>query len=180
MQVEMTPIDGVLLIKPKVWGDSRGYFVETWQQERYRNAGIGPDFVQDNHSSSARGVLRGLHFQRTHPQGKLVSVSLGKVFDVAVDIRPNSPTFGKWFGAELSDENQWQLWIAPGLAHGFQVLSDQAHFHYKCTAPYHPEDEGSIRWDDPEIAISWPGEEIQLSRKDELAPSFAEFRASLG
>ena len=130
MEIESTPIEGVLLIKPKVWGDERGYFVETWQEERYRAAGIVGPFVQDNHSMSTRGILRGLHFQKKHPQGKLVSVSLGSVFDVAVDIRPDSPTFGKWFGAELTQQNQWQMWIAPGLAHGFAVTSDTAHFHY--------------------------------------------------
>ena len=117
MIVENTPIEGVLLIKPKIWGDQRGYFVETWQKDRYADAGIDLPFVQDNHSRSSRGVLRGLHFQKQFPQGKLVSVSLGSVFDVAVDIRPDSPTFGQWFGAELTQENQWQLWIAPGLAH---------------------------------------------------------------
>ena len=128
-----TPIEGVLLIKPKVWGDARGYFVETWQQQRYEAAGIDLPFVQDNHSMSTRGILRGLHYQKTRPQGKLVYVSLGSVFDVAVDIRPDSPSFGKWFGIELSQQNQWQLWVAPGLAHGFVVTSDIAHFHYKCT-----------------------------------------------
>ncbi len=174
MEVVQTPIQGVLLIKPKVWGDARGYFVETWQKERYETAGIDVPFVQDNHSKSTYGILRGLHFQKTHPQGKLVSVSLGKVFDVAVDIRKGSPTYGQWYGAELTAENQHQLWIAPGLAHGFVVTSEVAHFHYKCTELYHPEDEGSIRWNDPDLAIEWPVAEPKLSAKDAVAPFFKE------
>lgn len=156
MEVVKTPIEGVLLIKPQVFGDQRGYYVETWQKERYEAAGINLPFVQDNHSKSTKGILRGLHFQKQHPQGKLVMVSLGEVFDVAVDIRKGSPTFGKWFGAILNQENQNQLWIPPGMAHGFVVLSDVAHFHYKCTDFYHPGDEGSIRWNDPTIGIDWP------------------------
>ena len=169
-----TPIEGVLLIKPKVWGDARGYFVETWQQQRYEAAGINLPFVQDNHSMSTRGILRGLHYQKTRPQGKLVYVSLGSVFDVAVDIRHGSPTFGNWFGVELSQQNQWQMWVAPGLAHGFVVTSDIAHFHYKCTDYYCPEDEAAIRWNDPVVGIDWPLAEPQLSAKDSVAPSWAE------
>ena len=169
-----TPIEGVLLIKPRVWGDARGYFVETWQQQRYDAAGINLPFVQDNHSMSTRGILRGLHYQKTRPQGKLVYVSLGSVFDVAVDIRHGSPTFGNWFGVELSQQNQWQMWVAPGLAHGFVVTSDIAHFHYKCTDYYCPEDEASIRWNDPVVGIDWPLAEPQLSAKDSVAPSWAE------
>lgn len=173
MEVVKTPIEGVLLIKPQVFGDERGYFVETWQKERYEAAGINLPFVQDNHSKSTKGILRGLHFQKQHPQGKLVMVSLGEVFDVAVDIRKGSPTFGKWFGAILNQENQNQLWIPPGMAHGFVVLSDVAHFHYKCTDFYHPGDEGSIRWNDPTIGIDWPyKEEPVLSAKDQIAPFF--------
>lgn len=175
MEVVKTPIEGVLLIKPQVFGDERGYFVETWQKERYEAAGINLSFVQDNHSKSTKGILRGLHFQKQHPQGKLVMVSLGEVFDVAVDIRKGSPTFGKWFGAILNQENQNQLWIPPGMAHGFVVLSDVAHFHYKCTDFYHPGDEGSIRWNDPTIAIDWPyKEEPVLSAKDQIAPFFKD------
>ena len=171
MEVEKTPIEGVLLLKPKVFGDERGYFVETWQKERYEEIGINLPFVQDNHSMSTKGILRGLHYQKKHPQGKLVMVSYGEVFDVAVDIRPNSPTFGKWYGAILSQKNQYQLWIPPGLAHGFLVLSDVAHFHYKCTDFYYPGDEGSIRWDDSTIGINWPiSEEPKLSEKDNKAP----------
>ena len=173
MDVVVTPIVGVLLIKPKVWGDARGYFVETWQKDRYAAAGINWPFVQDNHSKSTCGILRGLHYQKTRPQGKLVSVSLGSVFDVAVDIRQNSPTFGSWYGVELTQENQWQLWIAPGLAHGFVVTSPFAHFHYKCTDFYCPEDEGSIRWNDPAIGITWPMSEPILSEKDCHAPFFS-------
>mgnify|MGYP000022420732 FL=1 len=175
MEVVKTPIEGVLLIKPQVFGDERGYFVETWQKERYEAAGINLPFVQDNHSKSTKGILRGLHFHKQHPQGKLVMVSLGEVFDVAVDIRKGSPTFGKWFGAILNQENQNQLWIPPGMAHGFVVLSDVAHFHYKCTDFYHPGDEGSIRWNDPTIAIDWPyKEEPILSAKDQIAPFFKD------
>lgn len=175
MEVVKTPIEGVLLIKPQVFGDERGYFVETWQKECYEAAGINLPFVQDNHSKSTKGILRGLHFQKQHPQGKLVMVSLGEVFDVAVDIRKGSPTFGKWFGAILNQENQNQLWIPPGMAHGFVVLSDVAHFHYKCTDFYHPGDEGSIRWNDPTIGIDWPyKEEPVLSAKDQIAPFFKD------
>lgn len=173
MEVTKTQVDGVLLIKPKVFGDERGYFVETYQKERYSEIGITHTFVQDNHSMSRRGILRGLHYQTKHPQGKLVMVSLGAVFDVAVDIRPDSPTFGKWFGAILSQENQHQLWIPPGLAHGFLVLSDIAHFHYKCTDFYDPKNEASILWNDPELNIEWPfAEDVVLSQKDMNALSF--------
>lgn len=173
MEVTKTRVDGVLLIKPKVFGDERGYFVETYQKERYSEIGITHTFVQDNHSMSRRGILRGLHYQTKHPQGKLVMVSLGAVFDVAVDIRLDSPTFGKWFGAILSQENQHQLWIPPGLAHGFLVLSDIAHFHYKCTDFYDPKNEPSILWNDPELNIEWPfAEDVVLSQKDMNALSF--------
>ena len=177
MEVVEAPIAGVLLIKPKVWGDSRGYFVETWQQERYVAAGIDLPFVQDNHSKSTYGILRGLHFQKTRPQGKLVSVSLGRVFDVAVDIRPGSPTLGQWYGVELTQDNQWQLWVPPGMAHGFVVTSQVAHFHYKCTDYYCPNDEGGIRWNDPTLGVVWPVEQPVLSDKDKIAPSWREFQA---
>ncbi|XPV77100.1 MAG: dTDP-4-dehydrorhamnose 3,5-epimerase [Desulfovibrio sp.] len=179
MQVEKTNLDGVLLIKPKVWGDKRGYFLETWQKERYEAAGLTMPFVQDNHSHSTKGILRGLHFQRTKPQGKLVSVSLGEVYDVAVDIRPDSPTFGQWYGAMLTEENQHQLWIPPGLAHGFVVVSDIAHFHYKCTEYYFPEDEGAIRWNDTDLGVEWPVSDPLLSEKDENAPSWKSVQKSL-
>ena len=180
MEVTATGIEGVLLVKPRIWGDERGYFVETWQRRRYASEGVDLPFVQDNHSMSRRGCLRGLHFQKTHPQGKLVMVSLGEVFDVAVDIRPGSPTFGRWYGAVLSAANQHQLWIAPGLAHGFAVLSDVAHFHYKCTDYYHPEDEGCIRWDDPDLAVDWPVSGPQCSSKDRQGMSFREYCAECG
>ena len=180
MEVVATPIAGVLLIKPKIWGDARGYFVETWQQERYAAAGIDLPFVQDNHSKSAYGILRGLHFQKTRPQGKLVSVSLGSVFDVVVDIRRGSPSFGQWHGVELTQDNQWQLWVPPGLAHGFTVTSESAHFHYKCTEYYCPEDEGAIRWNDPDLGVVWPVDQPMLSSKDKIAPSWQEFQAGLG
>ncbi|MDY0260709.1 dTDP-4-dehydrorhamnose 3,5-epimerase [Desulfovibrio sp.] len=180
MEVVKTPLGGVLLIKPKVWGDARGYFVETWQQERYAAAGIDLPFVQDNHSRSAYGILRGLHFQKTRPQGKLVHVSSGSVFDVAVDIRAGSPSFGQWYGVELTQDNQWQLWVPPGLAHGFVVTSEYAHFHYKCTEYYCPQDEGAIRWNDPDLGVVWPVECPVLSQKDTVAPSWREFQAGLG
>ena len=179
MEVAATPLAGVMLIKPRVWGDSRGYFVETWQQERYVAAGIDGPFVQDNHSMSTYGILRGLHFQKTRPQGKLVSVSLGKVFDVSVDIRPGSSTFGQWYGVELTQDNQWQLWIPPGMAHGFAVTSQTAHFHYKCTDYYCPEDEGGIRWNDPDIAVVWPVAQPLLSEKDKCTPLWRDFLAGI-
>lgn len=169
MEVVATHIPGVLLIKPKVWGDARGCFVETWQHQRYTTAGINMPFVQDNFSRSTYGILRGLHFQKNRPQGKLVSVSLGSVFDVAVDIRRDSPTFGQWYSAELTQDNQWQLWVPPGLAHGFVVTSEVAHFHYKVTDFYCPEDEGCIRWDDPALNVAWPVREPRLSVKDAAA-----------
>lgn len=172
MDVIATPLDGVLLIKPKVWGDERGYFVETWQQQRYHEAGIHLPFVQDNHSRSSCGVLRGLHFQKTRPQGKLVSVSLGCIFDVVVDIRKHSPSYGQWYGVDLTQHNQWQLWVPPGLAHGFVVKSDIAHFHYKVTAFYDPKDEGCIRWNDDDLGIEWPVENPVVSPKDAAAESF--------
>lgn len=170
MEVVTTPIRDVLLVKPKVWRDARGYFVETWHRNRYADVGIALPFVQDNRSRSTRGILRGLHFQRTYPQGKLVSVSSGSVFDVVVDIRRDSPTFGQWFGAELTGENQFQMWVPPGLAHGFCVCSDVADFSYKCTEFYHPEDEGAILWNDPDLAIAWPVPDPILSAKDLAAP----------
>lgn len=175
MEVVKTTIEGILLIKLKIYGDSRGYFVETWQQRRYSNIGINFNFVQDNHSMSYKGTLRGLHYQKKHPQGKLVMVSYGEVFDVAVDIRPKSPTFGKWYGAFLNENNQHQLWIAPGFAHGFVVLSEMAHFHYKTTEFYYPGDEHIIQWNDPEIGIDWPQvEPLIISDKDAKAPSFRD------
>ena len=170
MKVIETQLAGVLIVEPKVFGDHRGFFLETFQVERYRDAGIGLPFVQDNHSRSQRGVLRGLHFQRTRPQGKLVSVSRGAVYDVAVDINPDSPTCGQYVGVELNDENHRQLWVPPGYAHGFCVLSEVADFQYKCTDYYQPEDEGGLLWNDPDVGIPWPVAEPQLSAKDQLNP----------
>lgn len=179
MEVEKTSLEGVLLIKPKVWEDSRGYFLETWNKQRYVEIGLQLPFVQDNHSSSTLHTLRGLHFQQKYPQGKLVSVSLGEVFDVAVDLRINSPTFGSWFGVILSDKNHYQMWIPPGLAHGFCVLSEHAHFHYKCTEYYYPQDESCICWNDPDIGIDWPIQHPNLSHKDKIAQSWADYVASI-
>ncbi len=172
MNVIQTEIVGVFIIQPKVFGDARGFFLETFQDQRYREAGISETFVQDNHSHSARGVLRGLHFQRQHPQGKLVYVTQGSVFDVAVDIRKNSPTYGRWVGITLTAEEHQQFYLPPGCAHGFCVLSEYADFHYKCTDYYHPEDEGCIIWNDPDIAIEWPLDNPILSAKDAAAGRF--------
>ena len=174
MIVEKTPIDGLLVIKPQLFRDNRGYFLETWQKKRYMEAGINEEFVQDNHSVSCKNTLRGLHFQKQHPQGKLIFVSEGTVFDVAVDLRKGSITFGKWFGIELSAANQWQLWVPKCMAHGFVVLSEIAHFHYKCTDYYNPHDEGSIRWNDSDINIEWPIKNPILSQKDAKAPFFKD------
>lgn len=177
MNVIETKLPGVLIIEPKVFGDARGFFKETFHAGRYAGAGIpgrGLSFVQDNHSRSAKGVLRGLHFQLKHPQGKLVSVTTGAVFDVAADVRPGSPTFGQWVGVELSAENHRQLWVPPGYAHGFCVLTDVADFQYKCTDLYHPEDEGGIVWDDPDLAIEWPAHKPLVSEKDRHLPKLAD------
>jgi len=171
MKVITTQLPGVVLIEPKVFGDARGFFLETFNAQRYAEmAGIEAIFVQDNQSFSAQGVLRGLHFQRQYPQGKLVYVTSGSVFDVAVDIRKDSPTFKQWVGVTLTAENHQQFYVPPGFAHGFCVLSETAHFHYKCTEYYHPEDEGSLRWNDPEVQIEWPIDNPLLSTKDANAP----------
>jgi dTDP-4-dehydrorhamnose 3,5-epimerase len=156
-QVTQTPIEGVLVLEPKVFGDARGFFYESFNQRDFNQAtGLSDTFVQDNHSKSAKGVLRGLHYQTQHAQGKLVRVVHGAVFDVAVDIRKGSPTFGQWFGLELSAENKKQLWIPAGLAHGFLVASESAEFLYKTTDYYYPEFERSLLWSDPDLAIDWP------------------------
>lgn len=166
-----TDIKDVFLIQPRVFGDARGYFTETYVKRDFDAAGLCYDFVQDNQSSSRRGVLRGLHFQKTHPQAKLVRVLRGEVFDVAVDLREGSETYGKWVGATLSGENKTMFMIPRGFAHGFLVLSDEAEFAYKCDDYYHPEDEGGIAYDDPTIAISWPDAgELILSDKDKKHP----------
>ncbi|MFT6404817.1 MAG: dTDP-4-dehydrorhamnose 3,5-epimerase [Marinomonas primoryensis] len=176
MNVIKTNIDGVVIIEPKVFGDERGFFLETFQAERYKEfAGINMSFVQDNHSRSGKNVLRGLHFQKTNPQGKLVRVVRGEVFDVAVDIRKGSLTYGQWAGAILSEENKRQFWVPPGLAHGFVVLSDIADFEYKCTDYYDPSDEGCLMWNDPAVGIEWPeGIDPILSAKDQVGQTLAE------
>jgi dTDP-4-dehydrorhamnose 3,5-epimerase len=165
-------IKGVYVIEPKLFGDNRGYFMETYNYEDFKKAGLDMVFVQDNHSKSKKGVLRGLHYQKPNPQGKLVRVISGQVFDVAVDLRKNSCTYGKWQGVILSSENKKQFYVPEGFAHGFLVLSEEAEFVYKCTEFYHPEFEGSIAWNDPDIGIVWPIEEINnilLSEKDKNA-----------
>ncbi len=176
MKVTTTAIEDVLLIEPEIFSDSRGFFLETFHADRYADAGIINLFVQDNHSRSTKGVLRGLHFQKQYSQGKLIYVTHGTVFDVAVDIRKDSSTFGQWVGVTLSADEHLQFYIPPGFAHGFCVLSDQVDFHYKCTDYYHPEDEGCLRWDDPEIGIQWPLDKPILSTKDANAPSLKELK----
>lgn len=171
-KITVTPcdIEGLYVIEPTVFKDERGYFVETYNQNDMKEAGLDMVFVQDNQSMSIRGVLRGLHFQKQFPQGKLVRVVRGKVFDVAVDLRSDSKTYGKWFGVELSAENMKQFYIPEGFAHGFLVLSDEAEFCYKCTDFYHPGDEGGLTWNDPEIGVEWPLEEgvdLIISEKDQ-------------
>lgn len=179
IRVEEAPIKGLYVIEPKVYGDSRGYFMETYNYNDMKAYGLDMAFVQDNQSMSTKGVLRGLHYQKSHPQGKLVRAIRGRVFDVAVDIREGSESYGRWFGIELTEENKKQFYISPGFAHGFVVLSDVAEFCYKCTDFYHPEDEGGIAWNDPAIGIEWPdvmktadgyslidGTKLKLSEKD--------------
>ena len=170
MKVTETVLLGVLIIEPKVFPDSRGFFVETYNKERYVASGIDVDFVQDNLSFSSRGVLRGLHYQKPHAQGKLVYVLQGEVWDVAVDIRHGSPSFGQWTAVTLSSENKKQFYVPPGFAHGFCVLSETALFTYKCTDFYHPEFDGGFRWDDPDIGIDWPITAPLLSEKDGKLP----------
>jgi dTDP-4-dehydrorhamnose 3,5-epimerase len=171
-----TEIEGVYIIEPKVFGDNRGYFMETYSERDFFEAGLKYKFVQDNQSKSKKGVLRGLHFQKTFPQAKLVRVIKGEVFDVAVDLRKNSKTYGKWVGVILSEENKKQFMIPKGFAHGFLVLSDIAEFTYKCDEFYHPEDEGGIMWNDKDVNVVWPSikGEILLSEKDKLHPSFKD------
>lgn len=170
-------IPDVVLIKPRVFGDARGFFLETWQAERFSAAGLPLTFVQDNHSHSTRGILRGLHYQLKQPQGKLVRVSRGAVFDVAVDMRAGSPTLGQWVGAELSDQNHHMLWVPPGFAHGFLTVSERVDFLYKCTDFYAPEHERVVSWDDPQLAIEWPltpGMAPTLSARDAQGAAFRD------
>ena len=177
MKVVNTPLEGCLIIEPDVFGDDRGFFLETYQSDRYKkDAGIDFNFVQDNHSRSSFGILRGLHFQKTKPQGKLVRVVTGEVFDVVVDIRKQSKTFGKWTGITINDSNKKQLWVPPGFAHGFQVLSEYADFEYKCTDYYDPDDEGIIHWNDPSLNISWPIKDPVVSKKDSQAPFLSDIK----
>ena len=169
-----TDINNVIIVEPRVFGDERGYFMETYQKEAFALGGIDADFVQDNQSKSKKGVLRGLHFQKTHPQAKLVRVIKGEVFDVAVDLRKDSETYGKWVGVLLSEQNKRQLFVPRGFAHGFLVLSEEAEFVYKCDDYYHPEDESGIAWNDPTINISWPISEdmtVLISEKDKNHPN---------
>lgn len=177
MDINDTPLQDLLVLQPQVHGDERGFFVESWNQNRFHELGLDLNFVQDNHSRSNHGTLRGLHYQLDRPQGKLVRCTQGEVFDVAVDLRRTSPSFGKWYGLPLSATNFTMLWVPPGFAHGFYVVSDVAEFQYKCTEFYHPESEISVRWDDPDIAIEWPldsGNSPQLSGKDSAGISLAE------
>jgi len=179
VKVEQTAIPGLLILEPRVFGDARGFFKETYFAQRYAEAGVQGTFVQDNLSKSSRGVLRGLHLQHPHGQGKLVQVVLGEVFDVAVDVRRGSPAFGRWYGAMLSGENLRQLYIPPGFMHGFCVLSDSAELSYKCTEFYDAADEFAVRWDDPDIGIEWPIDSPLLSARDEAAPRLKEIEAKL-
>ena len=179
MNIIKTKLDGLLIIEPKVFGDERGFFYETYHEQRYKNAGIKESFVQDNRSRSTGNVLRGLHFQKRKPQGKLVTVTAGTVFDVAADLREDSPTFGQYESIILSGDNRLQFYIPPGFAHGFCVLSDIADFQYKCTDFYDPTDEGGIIWNDNSININWPISEPNLSLKDKELPSLEDVRKQL-
>jgi dTDP-4-dehydrorhamnose 3,5-epimerase len=173
MKITETGLAGLLLIEPRYFRDERGYFLETFSGPRYRDVGIADDFVQENHSRSSKGILRGLHFQVRRPQAQLVTVMRGKVFDVGVDLRPGSKTFGRWFGAELSDEGACQMYMPPGFAHGFCVLSDVADLHYMVSRIYDHSDEGGLRWNDPEIGIRWPVERPIISERDARYPLLA-------
>ncbi|MBT4522849.1 MAG: dTDP-4-dehydrorhamnose 3,5-epimerase [Halieaceae bacterium] len=177
MDFERTPLQDVLVVTPRVFGDERGFFMETWNDSSFKDAGLNASFVQDNHSRSSRAILRGMHYQTQQTQGKLVRVSAGEVFDVVVDLRRSSPTLGQWFAILLNANNNKMLWIPPGFAHGFYVTSEYADFQYKCTDFYHPDSEISLAWDDPTVAIEWPLEpkiEPQLSTKDAAGMAWAE------
>ena len=179
IEVSKTPLSGVVIVKNRVFGDARGFFMETYHQKRFESVGLPSNFVQDNHSRSSKGVLRGLHYQFPQWQGKLVRVLSGAIFDVAVDIRPDSRTFGQWYGLELNDENHLQLYIPPGFAHGFATLSDIADVSYKCTSLYKPEDEVGIAWDDPDIGVEWPLSDPIVSDKDSKAAKLSELKITL-
>jgi dTDP-4-dehydrorhamnose 3,5-epimerase len=178
MRVNETGLAGLLLIEPQSFRDERGFFLESFRRQRYRDVGITENFEQDNHSRSMRGVLRGLHFTVKHPQAQIVTIMRGRVFDVAVDLRLKSPTFGRWFGAELSDEGPVrQIYMAPGFAHGFCVLTDVADLHYKCSRTYDYRDEGGLLWNDPKVAICWPIESPIVSSRDAAYPTLQELDA---
>ncbi|MFO0819767.1 MAG: dTDP-4-dehydrorhamnose 3,5-epimerase [Pirellulales bacterium] len=172
MNVLTGELEGLLILEPRVFEDDRGYFTETYQRVRYEAAGLPPVFLQDNLSRSVRGVLRGLHYQVEHPQGKLIGVVRGEIWDVVVDLRKNSPTFGRWSGVTLSDANHRQLWVPPGLAHGFCVMSDIADVHYKCTDYWYPQHERTLAWNDPTLQIRWPLESPRVSAKDSQGVRF--------
>ncbi len=177
MKFSTTPIEGVILIEPQVFGDERGFFMETWQAARFQAAGIDLPFVQDNQSRSTQWTLRGMHLQVEHTQGKLVRVTEGAVFDAVVDLRQGSASFGRWWGTELNDRNRHMLWVPPGLAHGILIVSERADFLYKCTDVYSPSHERTLAWDDPAVGIAWPlpaGVQPKLSAKDKAGQSFAE------
>lgn len=176
MKLIATAIPDVIVIEPKVFGDQRGFFMETWREEDFKTQGITQHFVQENHSKSTQGILRGLHYQIKHPQGKLIRVVSGEIFDVAVDLRRSSPTFGRWVGVTLSSENKRSLWIPPGFAHGFYVTGKDAEVTYRCTDYYAPEHERSLLWNDPDIGIDWPlaGDDVVLSEKDRLGSRFED------
>jgi len=177
MHIDYAPLAGIAVIRHTVFGDERGFFMETWNQQTFANLGLDVDFVQDNHSRSRRGTLRGMHFQTEHTQGKLIRVTQGEVFDVAVDVRADSPTCGQWFGITLTATGGEMLWVPPGFAHGFYVLSNSADFLYKCTDFYHPQSEISLAWNDPTVAIEWPlldGAPPELSAKDSSARQWSD------
>lgn len=176
MEVIKTKLDGCLIIRPKIFADERGFFLETYQEKRYQEAGINERFVQDNRSRSTQNVLRGLHFQKNKPQGKLVTVIEGEVFDVAIDLRPNSKTFGQYESVILTSDNKLQFYVPPGFAHGFCVISPTAEFQYKCTDYYDPEDESGLIWNDPDIGVEWPINDPILSSKDEKQPLLSQIK----
>jgi len=178
MNIISTPLQGLLVIEPRCFRDDRGFFLETFQAARYRKAGIPEEFVQDNQSRSSRGVVRGMHFQVKRPQAQILTVLRGRIFDAVVDIRPASPTFGKWYGTELSDDGPRQIYMAPGFAHGFCVLSDHADLHYKVSRFYDPHDEGGLLWNDPAVGIRWPGEARLVAPRDAVFPLLKDLDAS--
>jgi dTDP-4-dehydrorhamnose 3,5-epimerase len=178
MNIIKTPLNGLIAIQPTAYTDERGFFLETFQEHRYLEFGILDNFVQDNHSRSKKGVLRGMHFQVKHPQAQIVTVMRGHIFDVAVDLRPSSPTFSKWYGIELKDEGLNQIYMAPGFAHGFYVFSEYADLHYKVSRFYDPADEGGLSWNDPDVGINWPKLEVKISTRDASYPNLKQLKIS--